>query len=197
MQSAVRQLVFVNLPAHLAALYDGWSPILCIRTGPVGAGSQWSGSWSFHLPKQSLFLLSFLCSLVSNSSVRLPPSPPLTAWLQAQHVFSSPRPLCHTSFCLFHFHFQHSARTDLLRVSDNICADVPDEPISSQWAEKQLIKPESAHHILIVHEWVEWCSAYTALTFFVCTDNVHYTQTRSFHSQTGLCYRVRKGPQPC
>lgn len=33
------------------------------------------------------------------------------AWLQAQHVFSLPKPLCHLSFCLFYSQFQHSAHT--------------------------------------------------------------------------------------
>lgn len=60
------------------------------------------GSWSFHLLQQTLFLLSFLCFFRLNGSVQFPLSPP-------HHGFSLPRPLCHLTLCLLHFHFQHSA----------------------------------------------------------------------------------------
>lgn len=63
--------VFVDLLAHLTAFYNGWSPILCVRRGPVRAGSWWSsGCSSFPLLQQILFLLSFLCSFLSTGSVR-------------------------------------------------------------------------------------------------------------------------------
>lgn len=108
MQPGVRQLVFANHTAHLAALYDGWSPILCVRTGPVRAGSQRSSSWSFHLLQQTLFLLSFLCSFLSNGSVQFPPC--LAFCLACFLTLSLARAPGHPSFCLFHFHFQHLPR---------------------------------------------------------------------------------------
>lgn len=44
-----------------------------------------------------------------------------SAWLQAQHVFSLSRPPGHLSFCLFHFHFQHSAHTLIQTDQQNTC----------------------------------------------------------------------------
>lgn len=90
MQSGVCEPVFAIL-THLTALYDGWSLILCVRTGPVRAGSQWSASWSFHLLQQNLFLLSFLFSPPSKVSVEFSSLPLGSACFLTPKAFLSPQ----------------------------------------------------------------------------------------------------------
>lgn len=123
MPSGVHHLLSANLTAHLAALYDEWGSILCVRTGPVRAGSQCSGSRQLEFPlaaakPSSFFHFSILSSQTAVSSFLFFCLCP--AW-KAQHVFPLPRSLCHLTFCLFHFHFQHSAHTLIQTDLLNLC----------------------------------------------------------------------------
>lgn len=97
MPSGVHQMLSANLTAQLTAFYfDGWSPILCIRTGPVTAGSQWSSSRQLKFPLTAANPLpfSFLSSFLSKKFYQFPLS--LT---QPQHVF-----LCSLFFDISHFY---------------------------------------------------------------------------------------------
>lgn len=107
MQPAVRQLVFANLTAHLAALYDGWRPILAVRQDRTGQ------SWFSTVRQQQSAEVSTCCSKPSSFfhfSVQFPLSPRL-ACLQAQHVFSHTLGLfvtSHSGISISIFNTQHT-----------------------------------------------------------------------------------------
>lgn len=127
MPPGVHQLLFANLTAHLAALYDEWGSILCVRTRPVRAGSQWSSSRQLEFPlaaakPSSFFHFSFLSSQTAVSSFLFSASTRLERLSMFSHTLGL-FVTSHSAFSISIFNTQHTLSS---RLTYKICVKVQD-----------------------------------------------------------------------
>ena len=190
-------LVFVSwcllISAHLAALYDGRSPTLCIWTGPVRAGSQWTSSSQLKfsvVAAKPLFLLSFLCYFLPDGCVLFP-----LFWRcpaqkgPAQHVSHSLSlfVMSHSAFAIINTQYTQCLRKHVQRKRMGKKLQSHGKPVHGT---RSQCKPRSDSKASLPWSTAEVSStreliAYQEITWFTCPLFVQITFSTLTHDEYG------------